>query len=788
MLNVLELGGSVAAAYAARLLGDQGADVIKLEPPGGDPLRRSGLTDGLDGVFIATNINKRSATVDLASADGKSRLAGLLSWADVVVHSMSAAQAAELDLDQETVAGTHPRLVVLAVTPFGQVGPYSDLAATELTYAHGGGWASICPMTHAEPDYPPLKMHGQHCSMMAGVAAAATALALAFDARRTGLGDYIDFSIQAYVGSVLEFGIHAFTYHDALIKRTLPRSVAPWRIFETQDGAIFLMIMEPDQWLRLVEFMGRPDWAEMEIFNDMQSRGENRDLVHSLIGEFISQWKTMDLYHASQEHRICFAPVMTFEQLANDRHLAHRDFFTTIEQPGHGSLKLMSSAVLTGDGRLPYRKPAPGPGEHTDDLTALTPNESSTRPKTARSAGEGPLHGIRVLDMTWVWAGPFGSMNLAHLGADVIRIESSTRPDLYRRGGAAPEGIEPSLNTAGMFNQWNQGKRSVAVDLRADEGIALVKSLVAEADVVIQNFATGVMARLGLSYDLLREINPRIILASISGYGQTGPYKSYMAYGPATGPLSGLSSVSGYPGGGPEETGLAIPDPNAGITAAYGIVAALLRREESGVGEQLDVSLWEATAALTVDAWTQYAMTGATPERIGNRSETMSPHGAFRASGDDEWVSIACVSEAHWQALCAEIPALGDDPRFRSLPDRKANEDALEAAIGEWTRSLDRWFITARLQAHSIPAFPTFTMRDVIQDGHHASRGFIERLAHPEVGPRAHTGVPWLLANRRNGVTRPAPCVGEHNREVLSGVLGYETNRIDQLEASGVLK
>jgi len=287
---------------------------------------------------------------------------------------------------------------------------------------------------------------------------------------------------------------------------------------------------------------------------------------------------------------------------------------------------------------------------------------------------------------------------------------------------------------------------------------------------------------------VLREINPGIVLANISGYGQTGPYKHYMAYGPATGPLSGLSSVSGYPGEGPEETGLAMPDPTAGITAAYGIIAALLRRNTTGTGEQFDVSLWEATAAINVDAWMEYALHGAPPERIGNRDESMAPHGAFPAAGDDEWVSIACVDDAQWDALCEVVPSLAEDSRFADLRARKANEAALEAALSEWTRQYDRWYITGALQARGIPAFPNFTVQDVMHDAHHDARGFIERLPHPEVGARAHAGIPWLMAHRPNGVRRPAPCLGEHNREVLGEVLGYSDARINELDAQGVLK
>ena len=782
-LRVLEIGTGIASAYAARLLADQGADVVKVEPPGGDPARRLGpFADAVDeersGLFLAVNLNKRGICLDLGTDDDKDRLARLIGWADVVVHSLRRDEAEALGLDPASIHATRPDLIVLAMTPFGLTGPYADFAASELTLSHGGGWAGMCPMAHPEPSYPPLKMHGHHCSMMAGIAGAMSVFAVVRDRMRCGVGEYIDFSVLAYVASVLEFGIHVYTYHGFVIKRTVPRSLIPWRIFDTKDGAIFLACIEQDQWERLVEFMGNPEWATLEVFATPAGRNQNQDVIHTFLEEFIGGWNTFDLYHAAQQQRICFAPVMTFENLASDRHLAHRRFFTTL--PGDDA-RYVAPALLIDDERPQYRRPAPRLGEHNAELQGAMPVPAAR----ATSSPARPLEGVRVLDLTWVWAGPFGSMNLAHLGADVIRVESSVRPDLYRRGPAAPEGIEPSLNTNGMFNQWNQGKRSVGVDLRDPRGIEIVKALVAEVDVVFQNFATGVLERLGLGYNVLKAINPRVILASVSGYGQTGPYREYMGYGPATGPLSGLASASGFPGEGPEETGVAMPDPTAGITAAYAVTAALLRRDETGVGEHLDVTLWEATAALNLDGWMEYALRGTQAERIGNRDPWMAPHGCFPAAGDDEWVTIACTDDGFAQ-LAEIIPGLKDE-RFATLASRKQYEDELDAVVSAWTGGLDRWYVTGVLQARGIAAFPSFTCKDIIEDPHLNARGFVERLEHPEVGARAHTGIPWRFAERPNGVRMPAPQLGGHTDEILRSALGMSAPRIDELRAAGVL-
>ncbi len=789
-LNVLEIGGGVSAAYAARLLGDHGANVVKVEPPGGDPARARGPfpNDEVDreksGLFLALNLNKRSVCLDLAEPVERNKLQALIRWADIVVHSLQAEQALELGLDRDTISTARAELVVLSMMPFGMSGPYSGFAAEELTIAHAGGWPSLCPMTHTEPEYAPLKVHGHHCGLMAGIAGAMAALAVYRDARRSGVGDYIDFSVQEYVASVLEFGIHIYSYHDFVITRLNVRSTIPWRIFAAKDGPIFLVCIEQDQWERLVEFMGKPEWTQIETFLEPSGRAQNQDMVNMFLEEFISEWNVFDLYHAAQKYRICFAPVMTFPQIAENEHLRERGFFTTVDGAATGPVEFMAPAVIASEGRAPIRRAAPRLGEHTDAVL------QDIQPAGKVSASDDamlPLAGIRIIDLTWAWAGTFCSMNLAHLGADVIHIESESRPDLYRRGGGAPEGVEPSLNTNGMFNQWNQGKRSVAVDLRTDRGIELVKELVAHADVVVQNFATGVMARLGLGYEELKVIKPGIIMANISGYGQSGPYREYMGYGPSTGPLSGLSSATGYPGGGPEETGVAMPDPTAGITAAWSVVSALTRRQETGVGEHLDITLWESTSALTVEGWMEYAFNGTQAERIGNRDPLMSPHGCFPCEGEDEWVTLACADDVQWQALCRVIPGLSDDPRFASLGGRKEHEDDLDEVISDWTQSRDRWAITRQLQALGMAAFPSFTCADIVEDPHLNERGFIERLEHPEVGARAHTGIPWRLTKRANGVRMPAPCLGGHTDAVLGGVLGYSDEEIVKLREQGVL-
>ncbi len=400
-----------------------------------------------------------------------------------------------------------------------------------------------------------------------------------------------------------------------------------------------------------------------------------------------------------------------------------------------------------------------------------------------------PLDGVRVLDFTWAWAGPFSTLQLAHLGAEVIRLETAKRPCVTR---AIPPFADnqPGPNRAGYFNQYNQGKRSVTLDIRSPAGGEIVKRLVKRSDVVVENFAGGVIGRMGFGYEALRAIKPDILMLSISGYGQTGPYSGYIGYGPPAGALSGFFSTSGYPGLPPSEIGISYADPNAGVWAANLILAALLHREATGEGQYIDLSQWEAALVMMGEGLIEHAMTGRTPERIGDHDPQMAPHNTYKALGDQEkWVGISVGSEEEWRALCEVMgqKGLADDPRFRTVALRKENEAALDEIITSWTSTRDRWETTRALQRAGVAAYPPLSNKDLAENEHLRERGFLVALEHAEVGKRIHAGVPWKMSGTPTTVRRPAPLRGADTDSVLRDLLGYSQAEIDRLRADGVL-
>ena len=399
-----------------------------------------------------------------------------------------------------------------------------------------------------------------------------------------------------------------------------------------------------------------------------------------------------------------------------------------------------------------------------------------------------PLDGIRVADFCWAWAGPYGALQLAHLGADVIRIESAKRLCPSRLIPPWPDN-ESGVNRAGYFNQYNQGKRSLTLDLKAPEAIAIAKTLVSKSDIVMNNFASGVMEKLGVGYDVLRRIKPDIIMVSLPGYGTSGPEKDFVSYGPPQVAQSGLSALTGYVGGPPMMAGFSYGDPNGGVHATFAVMAALLHREKTGQGQYIDLSQWEAAIMLLPEALMDYSMNGTQPERMGNRDPHMAPHGVFRSKGDDRWVSLSVRDEAEWQRLCEVMgqPELSSDTRFANLAARKENEAALEEIVTAWTQERTADEATQALQNAAIPAYPALDALDMVNSPHVGARDYFVELEHPEVGTRRHMGIPWTMSRTPCEIRRPAPCLGQDTDAVLTDVVGLSQDEIAALREKDIL-
>jgi len=408
-----------------------------------------------------------------------------------------------------------------------------------------------------------------------------------------------------------------------------------------------------------------------------------------------------------------------------------------------------------------------------------------------------PLDGIRVADFTWVWAGPYCTLQLAHLGAEVIRIETRTRPCVTRQLPPWPDN-QMGLNRSGYFNQYNQGKKSLTLNFKHPEALEIARKLVAQSDIVTNNFAAGVMERLGFGYEDCKKLRSDIIMISLSGYGDTGPYHEYVAYGPAQVPLSGLSALTGYKGWPPMHAGFSYADPNGGVHGAYAVLTALYHRAKTGEGQYIDMSQWECAMGLLAEGILEYTMNGVEPERIGNIDPFMSPHGVFRCLDlpepiggivIDQWVSIVCCDDEQWLRLTRALgkPELAADERFKTFADRKRNEEALEAIISEWMSARRVREAVETLQAAGVAASACADNKYLAEDPNLNARNYFVELEHPEVGVRKHCGIPWRMSATPCAVRAPAPCIGQHTDEVLS-TLGYSMADVERLRSLGALE
>jgi crotonobetainyl-CoA:carnitine CoA-transferase CaiB-like acyl-CoA transferase len=799
-VHVVEAANGVAAAFGAKLMALLGADVIKVEPPQGDVTRRHGPfpadTPNLEksGFFAYLNADKRGVTLDLLDARQRHLMDQLLARADILIHDIAPAARADCGMESDVLCGKYPRLIVTAISAYGGFGPRANYRAYELNAMHSSGVAILNPRLSDRPDLPPLKPFGHQAEFQGAVhAAAATLTALRYRST-TGAGQSIEVSEQECLAAALELSLVWYTYEGRQTSRMGWVNSAPTGIFDCADGIVGIMCVEDSQWRHLAQFLGHPEWLEEEIFAERQVRIKNSDAANALVREAVANRPILELVRGLQAVRVPAAPVSRMADLYNDEHLKSREFFVPLPARD-GEAPVLAPSVPFKSTAMGWsmRRPAPRLGEHNEEVTRELAQLNSTAAKpqsggTAVSA-TGPLSGVRVLDFSWVWAGPFCTLQLAHLGAEVIRVETSKRPCINRVIPPYAEG-KPGINRAGSFNQWNQGKRSLQLDLSNPAAAEVARELVRHCDLAVENFAPGVIDRFGAGYEALRASRPDLIMLSLSGYGQTGPYSRFVSYGLAIATHCGMHTVTSYEGAAPHDLGISYADPTTGVFGAYLIIAALIHRDRTGEGQHIDLSMLEAMEMVMPEALLQYAIEGREPAPIGNHHPVMSPHNCYKARGDaEQWVTIAVGSEKEWRALCEAMgkPSMASDPRFRDASARKQNEAELDRIISAWTSERDRWETTELLQRAGVAAIPTYSNKDVAQDRHLRERGFLIELPHPETGPYTHAGVPWTMSRTPCKVRSAAPLLGADTDYVLGEILGYAPEKITELRESKVI-
>ncbi|WP_181782735.1 CaiB/BaiF CoA-transferase family protein, partial [Pseudonocardia pini] len=683
-VRVLEAGDTPALAYAGRLLADLGAEVVVVEGAEGSPLRTLGPFAG--GVPDA----ERSASFAYFHAGKHSvrhtdaETAALAARADVVLRSTRDGHELLSDAEVERLQRADPGLIVLDVSSFGRVGTGSGpYPSDELLALAAAGLLAVNSTTLTGPDPEPLRYRGELSSMHAACGAVIAVLGALFERRRSGHGQRIDVSQQAAVASVLATALSRWAYTGSMPVRQGNRSVGPWGFYEVKDGRVLMQITRDEEFRRLVHLLGDPDWGAIELFETTAGRDENHDVLDVFVRESLADFTLREFLDLAYTHRIAACPIHGARDILEWDHLAARSSLPPVafEKAPDESVPVPCRPWRFGGAVPPARGPAPALGS-SDPSTLWTTAAERTPVAPTDSPVPGPLAGVRVVDLTVVWAGPFSAMQLAHLGADVIKVESATRLETTRGLGPYADEIV-GFNRSGYFNQNNQGKRSVALNLKTERGRELLRDLIAEADVVIDNMSAGALGRMGFPFQRLVEINPRIVAVSMTGFGESGPYSGHTAYGSLIDALCGIATSNGAVRGGPTDLVMSLPDPMAGITTAIATIGALYRAQATGEPVRVETAMFEA--CLSAFPWpVLYAgATGGEVPVIHNRDELRSPHGTFRCRDEDTWVAVSVADDAAFAALADVIgePGLAADPRFATLAARRLHEDELEAAV-----------------------------------------------------------------------------------------------------------
>ncbi len=815
-LRVLDLSQHLGGAFAARLFGDFGADVSLAEPPDGHPLRHEPpFLDGMPGrerslVHAYANWNKQSIVI----ADDAA-LAQQVADADVIVTTAprSAARLGALALDA-ALAGARADAVHLCVTPHGLTGPLATAAGNNLTACARTGWAYI----NRYRDEPALQLPRDQAGYVGGVAGFIAAAAALVRRHATPACETVDVSAtEALALTVHPWAIAAI--HDGAGATNGPAGVrprgAPGPLWDLQDGRMHFAIADFHHWREAMQALGLPELGEREdLVPDLGRHSKDMSAVAAGLAQRLPQLQRWPVFHALAELRCVCGVVQTIDEIPHNAQFAAREFLVTTHIDGR-PVRAPGAPAKLSPAAWRLRSPAPA-------LGAANESPQSRRGARAPSAKTGPVQddaalragpraGVRVLSFGQAWSGTFGSELLGLLGADVVQVGSKHRPDVWRRTrDRVPAAVQDAtrtqhaLNTQGLYNAVNLNKRELTLDLRNARGRELFWQLLPRFDVLLDNFRPTVMPGWGITLEKLHSLRPGMVWASVSGYGATGPYAAYPANGSTTEPMSGLVSIHGYEGDGGMNTGGLYPDPTSGYFLAASVIAALHASRTSGQAQRVDLSMMEALNVLCGDAVLELDALGAAPRPRGNRHPRLAPHNCYSTHGarhgathtvadatpaQPEWVAISVDDDARWQALVQHVgdPRLGE-PRFATMAARKANEVALDELLGAWCADRDAAQIERALCALGVAAARVVPLYELYAAPHpdFVARGFVTQVHHPEAGPSWLPGRPWRFSAASSSPVTPAPCVGQHSREVLMGELGISATEYDALIAAGV--
>ncbi len=788
-LRVLDLSEQIAGPYATKLLVDAGADVTKLETPAGDPLRHwtasdTELAPGQDGaLFQFLNASKKSAVVDVSNADDRRLLLDLARDADLLVHDWTHAGAAARGLDFDSLHTVNPRLCVTSVTAWGATGPWAERPSTEFTLQAATGSVGYRGLR----DRRPVAAGGRIGEWLAGIYAGVGSVSAWLAARAGGAGQHVDVSMFE---SIL---LSMTVYHDLngqWVGGDLARSVEIPSIEPARDGWVGFCTITGQQWKDFCALIGQPEVAEDDSYLDGRRRMNHLPFMRQIIQGWTRERSVDEIVELASLLRIPVAPVGNGRTLPDVDHLVARGVYTKAAG-GFLQPRVPYRLHARAADPQPTRPFGPAPALDADGATVrASAAEHDAESAVGAPAPELPLAGLRIVDLTAFWAGPFATCYLADLGADVVKIESIQRPDGMRFAGAVPK--EKLWEWSPVFAGANPGKRDVTLQLDSERGMQLLKQLIAEADVVLENYSVRVLENFGLGWDDVRALSDRVIMVRMPAFGLDGPWRDRTGFAMTIEQASGLAWITGY-----EDLPLVVRgacDPAGGMQAVFALLMALEDRRRTGRGQLVEVPLIENALNIAAEQVIEHSAYGTLLTRQENRGPGAAPQGVYRCApdgeDDEQYVAIAIANDAQWQCLRDALgdPAWAGDDDLSHAQGRRARHDEIDARLDAWLADRSRRDAADLLVAAGVPAAEVINAHRVMPNPQLEARGFYQTLIHPETGSTRYPGFPMRFSAFGPNLHRsPPPTLGQHNDEVLGDELGLSEDERAALREAKVV-
>lgn len=795
--RVIDLTDS-RAELATFILAGLGADVVKVEPPSGSDSR----DDSANLQFHAYNRGKRSVVLDLDTDEGRDAFLRMVATADFVFENAGPGAMDARGLGFEKLRSVRPDLVYVAISPFGQTGPYANHHATDLTLSAMGGAMALI----GDPDRRPVRITVPQTWLHA--AAESVVGALAAHHRRLSSGDaqFVDMSVQA---AVFWTGLQAMIAHS-IQGRNIERNGTVLQltqsiplVYPCADGEVCLILtgttlVSMIQWMVesgtvTAEWAAQEDWPSYEIRTLTDKEFTiGTDELRAEATRFLLTKTKAELFDRAINEGATVAPVNTVADVVAFEQLQSRDYWQDLALDTGHTIRTPGPFVKASPNPVEWVLPAPLLGAHTNDvlgsLDTVTHVRNRTRPFPESTPDRLPLEGVKVADFSWIGVGPITAKALADHGATVIHIETDKPVDRLRMVGPFKDNIS-GINRCQFFGAFNTSKLSLGLNMKTPEGHAIARRLLEWCDISLNSFTAGTMDKNDLGYEAARALNPSIIVAETCLLGQTGPAAKMSGYGYHAAAVSGFYEVTGWNDRSPGGPFNAYTDTVAPRFLATTLMAALDHRRRTGEGQYIDQAQMESALHFLSPELLDVQLTGTSARRNGNYSPTAFPHDAYPCAGEDQWCAIAVESNVHWQALRNALgnPDWAASSSLDTVAGRRASAEMIDRELATFTRSHEPRALMNMLQDAGVPAGMVQRSSDHQVDPQLAHRSFFRPLEHPEMGLVPYEGHQYRISGYDNGPRLPAPCIGEHTYEVLRDVLAMSDEDIAEAYASGAV-